>query len=480
MIFNMKKQIFKGLFMITVLSVGMWACKKEVDNTTNTTTTDVTKEYKIKSPQEINEARIYFAKTLSKAIVNTELREYIHEKMKLRYTSQYEFVWIVEKDKKLKSGKTISSILSEYMDKTVIGKYGKNFFNDVVTIDPLIAISYPEREKVNIEKWNINEVPDVVSVMDMRDASKGEYFTFDSKGDEILAPRGNEPENPTLVVWEAERHYLINKNGMTTKGVHIRDFMPKVYQNGLSGRNDCDNIWSQAIQALNVYDTGGDYFYLVEHNRLLEEYYNCVNANNSNNNNNNNNGSTTNSQVPGCPRDNEFKDEQLAAFKINGYSVWDNIDGGFWETTFIFHADISVAFRNSLGTISSSPLKFVSLGFSKSDILDCSNSPCIGKLKGAFFRIGPDWDQAFMANPMTISWSEVDDGTTTIGLNGSLGVSFAATKTLPAVSSTLGISFSQTTAAIVQLGSQNVFYCDPLKQAYDTGSITFFMRDPTK
>ncbi len=471
----MKKQIFKELFMITVLSVGMWACKKDVDNTTNTTTTDVTTEYKVKSPQEINEARIYFAKTLAKAIANVELREYIHEKMKLRYTSQYEFVWIAEKDKKLKSGKTISSILSEYMDKTVIDKYGKNFFNDVVTIDPLIAISYPEREKVNIEKWNINEVPNVVSVMNTRDLSKGEYFIFDSKGDEKLAPRGNEPENPTLVVWEAERHYLINKKGMTTKGVHIRDFMPKVYQNGLSGRNDCDNIWSQAIQFLNVYDTGGDYFYLAEHNRLLNEYYGCVNANN----NSNNNGPTTNTQVPSCPRDNEFKDEELAAFKINGYSVWDNIDAGFWETTFIFHGDISVSFRNSLGTISSSPLKFVSEGFSKSDILDCSNS-CVGKLKGAFFRIGPDWNEVFMSSPMTISWSEVDDGTTTIGLNGSVTVSFAAGGLLPSVSTTRGISFSQTTAAIVQLGSQNVFYCDPLKLANNTGSITFFMRDPTQ
>jgi hypothetical protein len=482
--FNMKKQIFKGLFVIAALSVGLWACKKDVDNTTDTAPNAET-EYKIKTPQEVNEARTYFAKTLSKAIVNAEFREYIHEKMKLRYTTDYEFVWIAEKDKKLKSGKKVSALLAEFADKSLTDKYGSRFFDEVVNIDPLIAISFPEREIVNINNWNVNTVPDVAAIMDSRDISKGEFFVYDKTGNPKLDSRGGEPTAATLLVWEAEGYYLIDKKGITTKGAHIREYMPKRPPT-LTGRNDCDAILLDANEAMDHYELGGGRFFLRQHNLLLKQYNDCLAATPVGTS------TPTVNAAPDCERDPEVASETLHSFKINGWGTFDAIANQFWETTFIFHADIAMAFRNSFGTITTpSNVRYVSPGFDKDDIMECQGV-CTGKLKGAFYEIWSDWDRNVLGDPIQIIWSEVDNATTNLTFNTNFGVTFgvsAGTGTSGSgntstsgstASTTFGVNFgiSRAASAKVELGSQFVQYCNPLKKEYNTGSITFFMRHP--
>ena len=455
----MKKQIFKELFMITVLSVGMWACKKDVDNTTDTTTTDVTTEYKVKSPQEINEARTHFAKTLSKAIVNTELREYIHEKMKLRYTTDYEFVWIAEKDKKLKSGKKVSAILSEYADKNLTDKYGNNFFDQVVNIDPLIAISFPERDLVNIDKWDVSTVPDVAAIMDRRDISKGEFFVYDKTGSPKLDSRGGEPTTATLLIWEAEGYYLIDKKGMTTKGVHIRECMPKA-PSTLTGRNDCDALLQSAYEAMDAYEMGGGRRFLTQHNSLLSQYNACINA-----------GSTGSNNPPSCTlpceRDCVVNDEIMDWYKVNGWQGYQTFSGPFWETSYIFHC--KATFLNVLPNGQFSPIEatHVTTSWSKGDLLDCSGF-CVGKTKSANgFRIMNDWVKNSRSENINLQWVEVDD------------VTFKITpkfKVFGVEVSIFEFGFKISSDPIVDLGSQNIFYCDPIQREYDTGPLTFKMK----
>jgi hypothetical protein len=460
----MKKQIFKGLFMITVLSVGMWACKKDVDNTTNSATTDVTTEYKIKSPQEINEARIYFAKTLSKAIVNTEFREYIHEKMKLRYTTDYEFVWIAEKDKKLKSGKKVSAILAEYADEKLTNKYGSNFFNDVITIDPLIAISFPERETINIENWNVNTIPDAAAIMDRGDISKGEFMIFDKTGNAKLDSRNGEPTAATLIVWEAESYYLIDKRGITTKGIHIREHMPKA-PSILTGRNDCDAILEQAYAAMDQYEMGGGSFYLTQHNQLLNQYNQCIGAGTGSGNN-----PPTCTQP--CQRDCIVNDEVMDWYKVNGWQGYQVFSGPFWETSYIFHC--KATFLNVLPNGQFSPVEatHVTTSWSKGDLLSCSPSPCVGKTKSANgFRIMNDWVKNARSENINFQWVEVDN--ITIEPTFKIAPKF---KVLGVEISIFEFGFKISNDPIVDLGSQNAFYCDQIEREYNTGPLTFKLK----
>ncbi len=246
----------------------------------------------------------------------------------------------------------------------------------------------------------------------------------------------------------------------------------------------CDNFLIQAQQALGYYQLYGEIYYLFQHDALLISYNDCLN----NGTNNPPNGSGC---MATCERDCETHDETIKNFKINGWAVYQNIANQFWETRFVFHADVLGGIRNSLGTVSSFTPRLVTPSFSKSALLDCGN-PCEGRIKTVDFRISPDWDEAFLSNPLLINWSEVDPSESTLSFGITVGVGFkigpramvgtgstatqTGPRTDPTISSGINLSYSKKGTAIVQLGSQGVFYCDPLNQVYNTGSVTFKMR----
>lgn len=109
--------------------------------------------------------------------------------------------------------------------------------------------------------------------------------------------------------------------------------------------------------------------------------------------------------------------------------------------------------------------------------MDCSGSaPCRGRFITANYRIWTDWDQEEFGSPYKVAWAEVDNGTTTVSLNLSFLAKFAVklgNNTTGEISTGVTAGISRTGAAIVLLGDAPVFYCDPILDNNNTGSITY-------
>jgi hypothetical protein len=95
------------------------------------------------------------------------------------------------------------------------------------------------------------------------------------------------------------------------------------------------------------------------------------------------------------------------------------------------------------------------------------------------FRLWTDWKEDEIGNPYAIDWAEVDTGTKTTSLSFPLTAGFIIGGTVGTAGTgvviTAGVtpSISRTGAAIVLLGNQSVFFCDPILMPNNTGSITF-------
>ncbi len=451
----MKKHIFKVCLAFVAITVLFGACQKDTGSQNNPST--VTSKYKKSTPEEINDVRNAFAKTLSRAIYDAKLRKYVHERMRERLQTDYEMVYIAEKNKVIYDGKTLAQILTSYAEKEVLAKYGNDFFDKVTDMSPLLSITMPELEKWDAMKWDVNYVPKVAAVLE-NTANNSKSFTIYGGSNSTTPTLRNEDElqDPTLGVWDAESTYLVDEDGYTTEGIEINDFMPVV-----EGR-DCESIFQRAQDALNLYTVNGIPFYLTRHNVLIAQYEICLGGGNT--------GGGGNPCTLPCERDCETLDETLVSFKINGWSVFTNIRNQLFETRYVFHGDIMNATRNTFGIVSPFTAKFVSPSLKKGDLLNCSGV-CDGRWQNANFRIFRDWNLKEFGEPYKVDWAEVDNGTTTASLSFPMSVKFK----VDAVEVNAGItpSISRVGSAIVSLGNSLVFYCDPTMMENNTGSVSF-------
>lgn len=124
------------------------------------------KQWKMNDPQSVNEVRVIFAQTLAKAMSNEPLRRYVHEKMLQAYNTDYEMVYIAEKNKVIYDGKTMADILKSYADPEVLEKHGENFFMKLTDISPLLSITMPDLSRHNATTWNNSVVPQVAAVLE--------------------------------------------------------------------------------------------------------------------------------------------------------------------------------------------------------------------------------------------------------------------------------------------------------------------------
>ena len=168
----------KGLMTLAVIaSIFVVGCQKDV-TLPNKTSVGKSAKYKISSPDDINNVRLAFAKTLSRAIEDPDLRKYVHAQMQKRFTSDYELIYIVEKNKVIYGGKTLAQILASYAEEEVFTTYGKDFFNKVTDTDPLLAITMPELEKWDPSKWDVNFIPNVAAVLEQSPNNTKQYTIF--------------------------------------------------------------------------------------------------------------------------------------------------------------------------------------------------------------------------------------------------------------------------------------------------------------
>jgi hypothetical protein len=99
---------------------------------------------KTNDPQSVDEVRTVFAQTLSKALTNEPLRRYIHARMQEAYDTNYELVYIAEKNKVIYDGKTFADILKSFADASIFERYGEDFFYD------------PDGCKPSVEYYNVS------------------------------------------------------------------------------------------------------------------------------------------------------------------------------------------------------------------------------------------------------------------------------------------------------------------------------------
>lgn len=442
---------------------------KDVITQDSSKTTSAKGKFIVKNIDEINSVRTAFAQTLSVALRDEGLRQYIHARMQEQLKTKREMVYIAEKNKVVSGKNTMSQILTAYADPEVLKRFGNNFFVTLTDIDPLLTIAMPETEKWDASNWSSSYIPNVAAVWEATSSSKRDVRTFGGDSRSIVQLRSGDPNDPTLTIWEAEVTYLMSADGYMPFGEDIDDFMPSLPPDPVGGTPlpACDNLYTYAIDALNEYYVQSDPYYLVIHNNLLQQYYDCIGGGGG--------GPTGGGCTEPCERDCETLDETLVDFKIDGWGVFQAIRGSWFETKFIFHADILGLERTNLGVVQGFAKKMVTESYSKGDLLNCS-SVCSGNFKIRNYRIRPDWNLSTFGDQYRVSWAEVDKGSTTLGVSIPFTTSFKiAIPGVGDVTRTFGINlnYSQTIGPVAELGSQNVFYCDPISKENGTGSVTF-------
>ncbi len=456
------------LYILTLVILGLTGCQKDrivVDKT----------ELKTNDPQSVDEVRTVFAQTLSKALTNEPLRRYIHARMQEAYDTNYELVYIAEKNKVIYDGKTFADILKSFADASIFERYGEDFFMTLTDVSPLLSITMSQMSGIDINAWDVNQVIPVVPVLNEQNA-KWLLFQNGQKQEQPLRFRNDyydddypEFDEPVIGIWEAEGYYLVRMDGTTSWGTSIEDYMP-----GIEGQKSIclPNLQAELSALIPHTLLGRNGYYLIHHNTLVELYNNCLGLSILEEEN----GGGGNPCPEQCERDCETRDETLVEFKINGSSVFNNINNQHpkFESGFVFHADLVGIVRNSLdGGIGVYTLKMVTKQYKKRDLLDCPLiGPCRGRWIRVNYRIGPDWDQRTFGSPYKIAWAEVDPGSSTQSYQTGIGATFKL-DSLGQISVTSSTTISYTGSMIVLLGEQNVYYCDRIMADNSTNSITF-------
>jgi hypothetical protein len=456
----------KTLFLLIGcgLTIYFAACKK--DNTEPIADTPTETNLSVTDREDVNRARNNFAQTLARAMNDPQVRQFVHGKLQQADDPNYEFLYIAEKNSVLPNGMTFAQVLANYGSGNGLNDA---YFQDITEIDPLLMITIQEGDNLGVSNWNLNTVPEVAAVPTGPQTMDSYYPVYNGNGQRSNRQLTNTTQ-PVLGVCAAEASYLVDGAGTTIDGVKLSDLLSTLPE----GKNLGD-ILPNFISDEQRYTVKGNEYYLIGHGPIADAVNALIIEEGDGGGGEYPPGG---GNPPGdgpcnepCARDCETLPEMLVDYKINGWSVFQNIRNQPFETKYVFHGDVSTALVNSLGTVSPFTIKYVSGVWKKGDLLDCSPSPCQGKWKKANFAIGPDWDMAQMASPYFVSWAEVDPGTTTV----SFGIPTTVKFKVGPVELSTGITFgvSRTGAAIVDLGRLAVFYCDPIMKQNNTGSITF-------
>lgn len=151
---------------------------------------------------DVNSANQEFAKILAKAIQSEEIREFIKIKSLEQVDKDYDVIYHLVKNDKLKSGKTFRESLSSYCSNN-IGELDK-----ITSYDQRLTILVPYYDSLrNAEKWDVNN--DISSKIILRDHNISrdikELKCFDAKGNTSKIKRHGIPDEYMLVVKSNER-----------------------------------------------------------------------------------------------------------------------------------------------------------------------------------------------------------------------------------------------------------------------------------
>ncbi len=453
----------------------------------------------------VNEVRLIVAQTLAQALQNSQVRAYIHQKMQWAYDTDYEMIYIAEKDSIVFNNTRLADVLKNVADPQVLSQYGQDFFDRVAEISPMLTITAPDWDSFNGDNWDVNVVPNVTAVLE--NAGSYNLKMYNSQGDTVSVAyesNGDGLVSPTLGVWEAEGYYLLKTDGTLHSGVSIDQVFPKLTE-------DCNNLLNLMSSGLPGFQCDGQQYYLVEHNDLREEYYNCVGGISPTPiipdpidcppgceaklwmeslnipdwfwycDCDDGSGEEEDPCAEECDRDCEEENEKLVDFKIDGWSAFELIRNQPFESKYSFHGRVGAATRTDYGNLVElgpverlDPIpRYVSGVLKQRHLLDCRPRPCSGRwIKADYDIVGYDWTKERMGDKYTVSWYEVDGTQFTLGLEVKLEPKF---KVGPAEVSagSVAVDFELTGSDVIDLGNQRVNYCEPIMDPRYTGTVYF-------
>lgn len=431
-----------------------------------------------------------FAETLLSSLQNEPaLRNFVYNKIQKADTSNYELIYLAEKDEVISNGNTFADIMNSYASSQVVSQYGSNYFSNTITDDqPLLSISMSNFDGLDISNWKVDSIPDVVALSTTVDNQFTKYSIYNTAPQLFNVTQSTNPTSIitryTLVVKNAEIYYLFNSSGVSIKGNNIAQYIPSSGQ-AIKDAADRQNLINEINPAnFTSYTINNSTYYLINHNDLLQKfsnilgpnpYYGFVDLNCVHCPRPPVDTVVIRDCVKPCERDCEDEDEHLVKFKINGWGVYKTIDNqgpwGWFERYFVFRAQFLLGVNNNGEPFGFSP-KLVTRSYKKDDLLDCDPDPCRGRDLYVNYRIWTDWDKNELGDPYAVQWYEYDQGSTTVGFTIPLEVTFGTDSFK--VTTGVDFSYSITGDKIVDLGNQRVFYCDDIMKANDTGSITFY------
>lgn len=185
--------------MIATIALMVLACAKEepVPNTVKEGTPTVT--------DAGYQRKVYFAKTLAKALTSRDVRSFLRRESLNMFDNDYDVLYALIRDKELGDGVTFEDALSSYADS-------KEHFKRVVDEEPLLTIYVPELAKWDAMRWNLDKEVPIVAVRDEhREKSSTKVFAFDKEGTVSSWSYNVEPNVPILVIKDNERVLVDNE-----------------------------------------------------------------------------------------------------------------------------------------------------------------------------------------------------------------------------------------------------------------------------
>ena len=399
----------------------------------------------------------------------------------------YEIIYLFEKDNIVYNNKTFADILTDYASSNIINNLGPDFFHEVENYLPYLTINMPDLDDRLTEEWLLSEIPDVITI-------------FENDLKKFILFNGNEPEgvehtlqgieylepylpNRTLGIGDAEVHYLVNSNGEILGGGNLRNTLPSGPGITESNITDCINYLISAIKSLDIYTQNGNEWYLLNHDRMLELYAECL----------------IREAAPDdiidprtqecalCPRDCEEELEHIVRYRLDEFDVLRTIRNQVLENRYVFHSHTTGAFVNSEGSLSPFDMHYVSGSKRKRDLFEnCADGGLFGSGNGVCDGVwiednyqwwAADWKLTNVAEPVRTDWSEVDDMVVETSFSYTLGFSFTGPSVNGAssmITNALTVGFQITGEETVNLGSQVTNLCTPAPLTnLSTGSIIY-------
>ncbi|MDR2927910.1 MAG: hypothetical protein LBV41_06905 [Cytophagaceae bacterium] len=167
----------------------------------------------------INLANEEFSRGLARAMIDPNIREFIKSEALKEVDKDFDVVYGLVKNKKLKaSNTTFREELSKYMG-------GVSNLDSITQKDPTLTILVPYIEGgFNVYNWDIeNQIPVVAYREHEIPKQQDKLITFDKKGEVYYIPRYEKPSNPILVVKSNER--LTVSNNVKAKSLNGNKFL---------------------------------------------------------------------------------------------------------------------------------------------------------------------------------------------------------------------------------------------------------------